>query len=43
MVIPQRYTLWKAVAALTAPGEEGGTSVAAWTIDKGKPLATQVP
>jgi len=26
-----------------APGGEGGTSVSAWIIDKGKPLATPVP
>ena len=26
-----------------APGGDGGTSVSAWIIDKGKPLATSVP
>ena len=26
-----------------APGDDGGTAVSAWIIDKGKPLATPVP
>jgi len=25
------------------PGEEGGTAVSTWIIDKGQPLATPVP
>jgi hypothetical protein len=28
---------------VAVPGEEGGTSVSVWIIDKGKPLATPVP
>jgi quercetin dioxygenase-like cupin family protein len=28
---------------VAAPGEEGGTSVSTWIIDKGRPLATPVP
>jgi quercetin dioxygenase-like cupin family protein len=28
---------------VAAPGEQGGTAVSAWIIDKGKPLATAVP
>jgi quercetin dioxygenase-like cupin family protein len=27
----------------TVPGEEGGTAVSTWIIDKGQPLATPVP
>jgi quercetin dioxygenase-like cupin family protein len=27
----------------TAPGEEGGTAMSTWIIDKGQPLATPVP
>jgi quercetin dioxygenase-like cupin family protein len=28
---------------VAAPGGDGGTSVSAWIVDKGKPLATAVP
>ena len=27
----------------TVPGEEGGTAVSTWIVDKGQPLATAIP